>query len=118
MSNLRNSQLLQQMHSNPLRSTLAKALDVAENFAGDIQFLQLDKNLSDAGRQNAMQAILRAAIRDLRDARGPLSEMQNRLEQNARPLRCRRSILTTLSDYGYFLGSNKYSYRGNFSLAL
>jgi hypothetical protein len=79
MSNLRNSQLLQQMRGNPLRATLAKALDIAETFAGDVQFLQMDKRLSDVGRQDAMQAKLRAAIRDLRDARAPLKELQGKL---------------------------------------
>jgi hypothetical protein len=59
---------------------LARALDLAENFAGDVQFLQLDKNLSDAGRENARSAKLRAAIRDLRDARAPLDEMQKKLD--------------------------------------
>jgi hypothetical protein len=80
MSNLRNARLLEQVQAHPLKASLAKALDVAENFAGDIQFLQLDKRLSDVGRQDAMQAKLRAAIRDLRDARAPIAEMQGKLD--------------------------------------
>jgi hypothetical protein len=42
MSNIRNSQLLERVRAHPLRAQLAKALDVAEAFAGDVQFLQLD----------------------------------------------------------------------------
>jgi hypothetical protein len=80
MSNIRNSQLLQQMQAHPLRATLAKMLDAAETFEGDVQFLQLDKNLSAEGRDNARRAKLRAAIRDLRDARGPLNDLQAKLD--------------------------------------
>jgi hypothetical protein len=80
-SNLRNAQLLQQMARHPLKAHLARAFDIAETFAGDVEFLQLDKNLSDAGRQNAMQSKLRAAIRDLRDSRGPIAELQTKLDQ-------------------------------------
>jgi hypothetical protein len=79
MSTLRNSQLLQQMQAHPLKATLAKMLDAAETFEGDIQFLQLDKNLSAEGRDNARRAKLRAAIRDLRDAKAPLNELQTKL---------------------------------------
>src|SRR5258705_9185156 len=81
MRNLRNSQLLQQMQAHPLKAHLAKALDIAEAFAGDVEFLQLDKNLSAEGRGNARQAKLRAAIRDLRDARAPINEMQEKLDK-------------------------------------
>jgi hypothetical protein len=80
VSNLRNSQLLQQMQAHPLKSSLAKALDIAENFAGDVEFLRLDNNLSNAGRQNARSTKLRAAVRDLRDARAPIGELQKKLE--------------------------------------
>jgi hypothetical protein len=80
MNNFRNSQLLQQIGRHPLKSALAKALDIAETFAGDVEFLTLDKNLSAEGRGNARQAKLRAAIRDLRDARAPIGEMQKKLD--------------------------------------
>jgi hypothetical protein len=43
--------------------------------------LQLDKNLSAEGKQNALQAKLRAAIRDLRDARAPIQAMQSKLTE-------------------------------------
>jgi hypothetical protein len=80
MSNIRNSQLLQQMQAHPLKSTLAKILDAAETYEGDVQFLQLDKNLSAEGRDNARRAKLRAAIRDVRDFRAPIEEMQSKLD--------------------------------------
>jgi hypothetical protein len=80
MSNLRNAQLLSQVAGHPLKSSLAKALDVAETFAGDVEFLTLDKNLSAEGRNNARQAKLRAAIRDLRDARAPINDLQAKLD--------------------------------------
>jgi hypothetical protein len=80
MSTLRNSQLLQQVGRHPLKSALARCLDISELFAGDAQFLELDKNLSTQGRDNARQAKLRAAIRDLRDARAPIAEIQSKLD--------------------------------------
>lgn len=78
---LRNAQLLQQMAAHPLRSSLAKALDIAETFAGDVEFLTLDKDLSPQGRENARQSKLRAAVRDLRDARAPINELQTKLDK-------------------------------------
>jgi hypothetical protein len=63
-----------------LRSTLAKALDLAEAFEGDVQFLALNKDLSERGRDNARRAKLRAAVRDLRDARGPINKLQKKLD--------------------------------------
>jgi hypothetical protein len=80
MSNIRNSQLLQQMQAHPLKATLAKALDAAETFAEDVEFLTLDKNLSVAGKDNARLSKLRAAIRDVRDARAPIAELQGKLD--------------------------------------
>jgi hypothetical protein len=80
MSNLRNAQLLQQVGRHPLRSSLAKCFDIAETFQGDIEFLQLNDGLSPKGRQDALQAKLRAAIRDLRDARAPINDLESKLE--------------------------------------
>jgi hypothetical protein len=79
--NLRNAQLLSRVQSHPLKATLARALDIAEQFHGDVEFLQLDKNLSDAGRDNARQAKLRAAVRDLRDARAPVNALEKKLAE-------------------------------------
>jgi hypothetical protein len=72
MSNLRNAQLLQQMQHHPLKATLAKALDLAEAFQGDVEYLTLNKDLSPVGRDNMRRAKLRAAVRDLRDIRAPI----------------------------------------------
>ncbi len=81
MSNtFRNTELLQKLERHPLKQTLARALDTAETFQGDVEFLSLNKDLSPQGRQKAMQAKLRAAIRDLRDARAPINEMQKKLD--------------------------------------
>jgi hypothetical protein len=81
MSNLRNAQLLKQMESNPLRSSLAKILDLAEEFKDAIEAVSDNRDLSIEGRQKAMQGHLRRAVRDLRDAKTPLNEMQKKLEQ-------------------------------------
>jgi hypothetical protein len=81
MSNLRNSQLLHQVGRHPLKAALARCFDIAEQFEGDIQFLQLNDGLSPKGRQDEMQKRLRAAVRDLRDARAPIAEMQAKLDK-------------------------------------
>jgi hypothetical protein len=81
MANIRNAQLLQRVTAHPLKSTLAKSLDIAENFAGDVEFLRLDRNLSAEGRANERSKKLRAAIRDLRDARAPVEALEKKLEQ-------------------------------------
>ena len=80
MSNLRNAQLLKQMESHPLRSSLAKILDVAEAFQGDVEFVSGNRDLTQEGKQKAMQANLRKAVRDLRDAKVPLNELQTKLD--------------------------------------
>jgi hypothetical protein len=79
-NNFRNAELLQKLARNPLKATLAKALDLAENFQGDVEFLSLNKDLSPLGRENMRRAKLRAAIRDLRDIRAPIDEMQQKLD--------------------------------------
>jgi hypothetical protein len=81
MSSLRNSQLLQQIGRHPLKAALARCFDVAEAFQGDVQFLQLNNDLSPQGRQNALQSKLRAAVRDLRDARAPIGDLQAKLDK-------------------------------------
>jgi hypothetical protein len=80
MSNLRNAKLLQQIGRHPLKAALARCFDIAETFQGDVEFLQLNRDLSPEGRQNAMQAKLRAAIRDLRDAKAPIGELRKKLD--------------------------------------
>jgi hypothetical protein len=75
---------LQQVGRHPLKAALARCFDVAETFQGDVEYLQLElqsKNLGVAGYDNTRQAKLRAAIRDLRDARAPIVEMQAKLDK-------------------------------------
>jgi hypothetical protein len=79
MSNLRNYQLLQQVKTHPLGKTLAAALDSSEAFEGDAQALSLNQNYSAQGRDNELRKRLRVAIRDNRDARGAMTELQTRL---------------------------------------
>jgi hypothetical protein len=79
-NNFRNTDLLQKLERNPLKAQMARALDVAEIFAGDAEYLSLDKNLSPQGRDNARRAKLRAAVRDNRDARGPVNDLKVKLE--------------------------------------
>jgi hypothetical protein len=38
MSNLRNAQLLQQVGRHSLKAALARCCDIAEAFAGDVEF--------------------------------------------------------------------------------
>jgi len=82
MSNLRNSQLLRQVGRHPLKAALARCFDIAETFQSDVEYLlQLQsKKLGVAGYDDERQAKLRAAIRDLRDARAPIGEMQAKLD--------------------------------------
>jgi hypothetical protein len=81
MSNLRNEKLLQQVGRHPLKAALARCFDIAETFQGDVEFLQLNRDLSPEGRQNAMQAKLRAAVRDLRDAKAPIAGLAEKLDK-------------------------------------
>jgi len=79
-NNFRYTELLQKLERNPLKAQMARALDVAEIFAGDVEYLSLNKDLSPQGRDNARRSKLRAAVRDNRDARAPINEMKAKLE--------------------------------------
>jgi hypothetical protein len=81
MSNLRNEKLLQQVGRHPLRSSLAKCFDIAETFQGDVEFLQMNDGLSPKGRQDEIQKRLRAAVRDLRDAKAPIADLAEKLDK-------------------------------------
>jgi hypothetical protein len=81
MSNLRNAQLLSQVEAHPMKSTLAKILDLAEEFKDAVEAVSDNKDLTAEGKGKAMQGHLRRAIRDLRDAKVPIAEMQKKLEQ-------------------------------------
>jgi hypothetical protein len=79
-NNFRNTELLGKLERHPLKKALARALDVAETFQGDVEFLQLNRDLSPEGRQKALQSKLRAAVRDLRDSRAPIDDLQKKLD--------------------------------------
>jgi hypothetical protein len=81
MSNLRNVQILSQVEAHPMKSTLAKILDLAEEFKDAVEAVSDNKDLTAEGKGKAMQGHLRRAIRDLRDAKAPIAEMQNKLTQ-------------------------------------
>jgi hypothetical protein len=79
-TNFRNAELLQKLERHPLKKALARALDASELFAGDIEHIKLDRRLSAEGRDDARRSKLRGALRDNRDARAPLAQMQATLE--------------------------------------
>jgi hypothetical protein len=76
----RDAELMQILARHPLRSSLAKVLDTAEAFQDDVEFLELNKDLSPQGRRKSLQGHLRKAVRDLRDLRAPITELQAKLE--------------------------------------
>jgi hypothetical protein len=73
-TNLRYFQLLQQVEKNPLKPKVVGAFDVASDFALDMQRIAADQKLSEAGRRDAADGLVRKAIRDLRDLKKPLDE--------------------------------------------
>jgi hypothetical protein len=79
-NNFRNTELLQKLERHPLKAALARALDASELFAGDIEHIKLDRRLSPEGRDDARRSKLGAAVRDNRDARGPVNDLQKKLE--------------------------------------
>jgi hypothetical protein len=83
-NNFRNAELLGKLERHPLRASLARALDASELFAGDIEHIKLDRRLSAEGRDDARRSKLRAAARDLRDAKAPLAEMQKKLDAKSK----------------------------------
>jgi hypothetical protein len=80
-NNFRNTELLGKLERHPLKKALARALDAAEIFAGDAEYISLNDGLSPKGRDDARRSKLRAAVRDNRDARGPLNEMKTTLDK-------------------------------------
>jgi hypothetical protein len=78
--NLRNAQLLQQVEKNPFRKTLARAFDIAEDYKGDMEFVGLNRDLSEQGRAKARDTNLTKALRDLRDVQKPLDEFRSKTE--------------------------------------
>ena len=85
-NNFRNTELLQKLARNPLKAQMARALDVSEIFSGDVEYLSLNNDLSPQGRDNARRAKLRAAVRDNRDARGPVNDLKASRRANGETL--------------------------------
>jgi hypothetical protein len=85
-NNFRNSELLAKLERHPLRASLARALDAAELFGGDIEHIKLDRRLSAEGRDDERRSKLRAAVRDLRDAKAPIAEMQKKLDVKSKAI--------------------------------
>jgi hypothetical protein len=79
-NNFRNAELLGKLERHPLKASLARALDASELFAGDIEHIKLDRRLSAEGRDDARRAKLRAALRDNRDARAGVNDLQKKLD--------------------------------------
>jgi hypothetical protein len=79
-TNLKYFQLLQQLEKNPLRPKVAAAFDIADDFRRDMERVGADRRLSAEGRRDATQDLLRKAVRDLRDARAPIAEMEKKLD--------------------------------------
>jgi hypothetical protein len=83
-NNFRNAELLGKLERHPLKASLARMLDAAEAFQGDIEYLSLNNDLSPRGRDNARRAKLRSAARDLRDAKSPIADLQKKLDAKSK----------------------------------
>jgi hypothetical protein len=83
-NNFRNAELLGKLERHPLKASLAKILDAAEAFQGDVEYLTLNRDLSPRGLDNARRAKLRAAVRDLRDAKQPIRELEAKLDAKSK----------------------------------
>jgi hypothetical protein len=78
--NERNTHLLARYDRHPLRSEVAFALEVAEKFAEGKAAIEGDKYLSPEGRIAKKGALVRSALRDIRDAGAPqIAEMKQKL---------------------------------------
>jgi hypothetical protein len=76
----RNSHLLSRVEAHPMKASLAKALDAAETYRDQHNIISNDRRLSEEGKRDASQRELRAAIRDLRDLRAPVAELQAKID--------------------------------------
>lgn len=79
-TNLRYFQLLQQIEKNPLRSKVAGAFDIADDFRRDMERVAAHRRLSPEGRRDAADGLVREAIRALRDLKKPLDEFRAKTE--------------------------------------
>jgi len=76
--NGRNQTLMMRFESHPLRENLESALAVSERFSAASGRIKANSDLSQTGREKELTAQARQALRDLRDLRKPLEEMQTR----------------------------------------
>jgi hypothetical protein len=78
--NLRNEGLIKRYAAHPLRREVAYALEVAEKFAEGRAAIDRDVHLSPEGRTAKKGALVRSALRDIRDAGAPqIAEMKQKL---------------------------------------
>jgi hypothetical protein len=77
--NMRNEQLIRRFENHPHKAELKRALEASEKFSDRAAAIKSNKDLSDAGRAKETKAQLRAALRDIRDAASPVTEMKAKL---------------------------------------
>jgi hypothetical protein len=77
--NERNAHLLARYERHPMRKEVEGALTTAEVFAENLKSIRADKNLSDVGRENAIRAKTRLALRDVREFGAPINAMRTKL---------------------------------------
>ena len=79
--NKRNEELIKRYASHPMKAGVELALTTAEKFAERSTAIKANKDLSDQGRSKEMNAQIRSALRDIRDAAGPqITEARGKLD--------------------------------------
>jgi hypothetical protein len=68
-------------HAAPLAKAAEKCLAIADLFAEQGKAIGLDANLSERGRAAALEIAVKSAARDLREARRPIADAQERLSE-------------------------------------
>jgi hypothetical protein len=76
--NSRNAELIKRYDRHPLRREVEHALEVAEKFAEGKAAIDNDKYLSPEGKTAKKGALVRAALRDIRDAGAPIDAMKTK----------------------------------------
>ena len=79
-NNFRNNDLLAKLERNPLRSAVAAAFDISDDFRRDMELLEANRKFSAEGKRDETQRLLRAAVREMRDLKKPLEEFRNKTE--------------------------------------
>jgi hypothetical protein len=77
--NARNEELIKRFASHSMRKQIEAALTAAEKMADRATEIRNNRLLSDQGRDKEIRAQVRSALRDIRDAAAPLTEMKARL---------------------------------------